>query len=272
MRSHYVSDIDADANEIPMVKLDTTYRFGPDTAEFIRSTVYEEDGIDYSSGVDPNDIQTQHTATTTPLQTAFEGGEVTLITYDSETTYQQVNVLEATIAQALLQNHHPDATAGLVTPHNAQRSRLREMLQNLEADADVTTNIELGETTFVETVERFQGGENDLMIVSATATDPQYIRAENEFLLEQNRANVSFTRHKNKLIVIAAESLLSHIPADTTIYDEALLWKELPAAVGEPPTDSTTPDWSGSLKEFTTPMDAPGFLSAGETTISVYDL
>ena len=268
----YRSDIDADANEIPMVKLDTTYRFGPDTAEFIRSTVYEEDGIDYSSGVDPNDIQTQHTATTTPLQTAFEGGEVTLITYDSETTYQQVNVLEATIAQALLQNHHPDATAGLVTPHNAQRSRLREMLQNLEADADVTTNIELGETTFVETVERFQGGENDLMIVSATATDPQYIRAENEFLLEQNRANVSFTRHKNKLIVIAAESLLSHIPADTTIYDEALLWKELPAAVGEPPTDSTTPDWSGSLKEFITPMDAPGFLSADETSISVYDL
>jgi len=144
--------------------------------------------------------------------------------------------------------------------------------QNLEADADVTTNIELGETTFVETVERFQGGENDLMIVSATATDPQYIRAENEFLLEQNRANVSFTRHKNKLIVIAAESLLSHIPADTTIYDEALLWKELPAAVGEPPTDNTTPDWSGSLKEFITPMGAPGFLSADETSISVYDL
>lgn len=266
----YEHAIDTDTNPLPMVKLNTSYRFGPSTAEFIQSTVYEEDNIDYTSNRSKQDIEVQHTATTDPIKTAYENGEITLITYNAEETYQQVNLLEATISQALLQNHHQEESAGLVTPHNAQRSRLREMLRSLEQNTTNNSNVKLGETTFVETVERFQGGEQDLMIVSATATDPQYIKTENEFLLEKNRANVSFTRHKNKLIVIAAESLLSHIPSDPDVYDEAILWKTLPRVVGESPSEGADPHWSGSLSEFVSPLQPPKSIAPDQVEINIY--
>ena len=264
----YEHNITPSENPIPIVRLNETYRFGPDTAEFIKSAVYSEDGIDYTSNRSSDDINLRHTATTPPLQTVYGDGEITLITYTTEKSYQQVNLLEAIISQAILQNKHPNDSAGLVTPHNAQRSRLREMLRSMSNGGD--SGVDLDENTFVETVERFQGGEQDLMVVSATATDPQYIKAENEFLLEKNRANVSFTRHKEKLIVIAAESVLSHIPSDPDIYNEAALWKMLSGLTGEAPTDNTKPQWKGSLSEFTAPQNPPPSLNPDQIKLNIY--
>ncbi len=268
-------DIDSDAIEIPMVRLDETYRFGPQTAEFVRRSVYEADGIDYDSGRKAADIETRHTATTAPLESVYDtDAPIVLITYDSEQTYQQVNPVEAAISQTLLLDHHSDLTAGLVTPHNAQRSRLQEMLHELQhSDDHPDVDIEVGENTLVETVERFQGGEQDLMIVSATVSDPRYIDAENEFLLQQNRANVSFTRHQNKLIVVAPETLFGHIPSDPEVYDEAELWKAVAVAAGEAPSEyQTAPDWSGSLEEFVTDKSSLPTHLDGNTALNVYRL
>jgi Superfamily I DNA and RNA helicases and helicase subunits len=167
-----------------------------------------------------------------------------VITYDAEQTYQQVNPIEAAITNLLLWNHSHDATAGVVTPHNAQRTRVRENLYNLQQrGSDTPINLDNG--TQVETVNRFQGGQKDIMVVSATASNPQFIRSESDFLLELNRANVAFSRHQYKLIVVMAESLLSHIPEEPDTYDDALLWKTLSQAAGEAPTTDGEPYWAG---------------------------
>lgn len=275
-RDAYQGNISPTTNPIPMVQLNTTYRFGPDTADFIQSAVYDQDDIDYTSARSASDINPKHTATADSLKTAYESGEVTLITYDSEQTFQQVNDLERVISMALIQNHHPEESVGIVTPHNAQRGRLRDMLKKLEQSLKQHPNrsntIELDETGHVETVERFQGGQQDLMVVSATASNPQFIRSENGFLLEENRANVSFTRHEDKLIVIAAQSLLSHIPDDPDIYAEASLWKLLSETVGEVPTANTPPDWSGTLREFVGALTPPDRLAPDETSVSIYGI
>jgi uncharacterized protein len=130
--------------------------------------------------------------------------------------------------------------------------------------------VDLDNGTQVETVNRFQGGQNDIMIVSATASNPQFIRSESDFLLELNRANVAFSRHQYKLIVVMAESLLSHIPKEPDTYDESLLWKTLAYKVGEPPTVDHAPDWSGTLKDFAPLVPPPKEQLAEATDVSVY--
>jgi uncharacterized protein len=182
-----------------------------------------------------------------------------------------VNPIEATICKQILWNHSHEATAGIVTPHNAQRTRLRDTLYRYQQAADdPAVNMDAG--TQVETVNRFQGGQNDLMVVSATASDPNFIRSESDFLLELTRANVAFSRHKHKLIVVMSESLLSHIPDDPDTYDESLLWKAISQASGEAPTVDDDPHWSGTMTDFLAPLTPKNPDRAAATDITVYHL
>lgn len=88
------------------------------------------------------------------------------------------------------------------------------------------------------------------MIVSATVSDPQYISAESDFLLSENRINVSLTRHRDKLVVIVPESLLGFIPADKDLYDDARIWKLLSRVSGEAlPQDTERLVWNGTLAD-----------------------
>jgi hypothetical protein len=40
---------------------------------------------------------------------------------------------------------------------------------------------------------------------------------------------VAFSRPKQRLVVVVAESLLDHVPSDLSLYESALLWKTLRA-------------------------------------------
>lgn len=85
---------------------------------------------------------------------------------------QDANRTEVAIVAALLtalDDPQPTDT-GIVTPHNAQKGRL---------------NQQFSETATIDAVERFQGGERDVIAISATASDPDYVRSEAEFLLNQ---------------------------------------------------------------------------------------
>jgi hypothetical protein len=66
----------------------------------------------------------------------------------------------------------------------------------------------------IDTVERIQGQERDVVIVSLTASDEEHIKSEKDFLMMPNRMNVSFTRPRTKLIVVGSKSLFRVIPAD----------------------------------------------------------
>jgi hypothetical protein len=61
----------------------------------------------------------------------------------------------------------------------------------------------------VDTVERFQGGERELIIVSATVSDLAYAQSESDFLLEPRRLTVAVSRPKRKLIVLASQALFT---------------------------------------------------------------
>lgn len=113
---------------------------------------------------------------------------------------------------------------GIVTPHRAQRSRIIARLSQLFPNlppavpggpdpADVRALI----SGAVDTVERFQGQERDIIVASYAVGDPDSVSEEDEFLHDRNRFNVLATRAKAKLIVIAPQELVEHVSSDLDV-------------------------------------------------------
>ncbi|GAF78121.1 unnamed protein product, partial [marine sediment metagenome] len=66
----------------------------------------------------------------------------------------------------------------------------------------------------VDTVERMQGQERDLIIFSLTTSNPAHAAQRAEFYFQPNRLNVAITRPRVKRIVIGSPRLLSARPPD----------------------------------------------------------
>ena len=147
----------------------------------------------------------------------------------------QSNLVEAKIVDALVRNVKSEGV-GIVTPHNAQRGVVKNLL--LDGYEDVR----------VDTVERYQGGEGDFIIISSTVSDPDYVRSESDFLLNLNRINVAISRMKKKLVIIASRSIFEFMPQDAKDYDKALLWRGIAQTVGF--TANSNPKWKGALTDF----------------------
>ncbi len=79
----------------------------------------------------------------------------------------------------------------------------------------------------VDTVERFQGGERELIVVSATVSDRDFAERESSFLLEPRRLTVAVSRPKRKLVVLASRTMFDLIPGDLDEYERGALWKHL---------------------------------------------
>jgi superfamily I DNA and/or RNA helicase len=66
----------------------------------------------------------------------------------------------------------------------------------------------------VDTVERFQGGQRDTIIISFGVGDPDLIAEEESFLLQLERTNVAISRARAKCILVISEDLAYHLPSD----------------------------------------------------------
>jgi hypothetical protein len=98
---------------------------------------------------------------------------------------------------------------GIVTPHRAQRAlvvrRLRHIFPTHPADLIDAA---------VDTVERFQGGQRDTIVISFGVGDPDLIADEEDFLLQLERTNVAISRARAKCILAISDDLIYHLPSD----------------------------------------------------------
>jgi CRISPR/Cas system-associated exonuclease Cas4 (RecB family) len=219
--------------EIPAERLSESHRCHEVVAAFLKEWVYEKDGIDFRS--DQKQTLPLANPKTEGLRAALKPENVFVLIVHDEAESFQSNMVEAKIIEALVRNA-PSDSVGIVTPHNAQRG----LVKNLLADCgDVR----------VDTVERYQGGEGDFIIISSTVSDPDYVRTESDFLLNLNRINVAVSRMKKKLVIVASKSIFQFMPQDARDYDKALLWRGIAQTVGF--TADSTPLWRGTLAEFT---------------------
>jgi hypothetical protein len=109
---------------------------------------------------------------------------------------------------------------GIVTPHKAQKALVVRKLRALFPS--VSTDLIFGA---VDTVERFQGGERNTIIVSYGVGDTDIIEGEERFLLQLERTNVAISRAKAKCIVLMPKSLAYHLPTDKRAADTSIALK-----------------------------------------------
>jgi len=169
------------------------------------------------------------------LGVVLEPENIFVLIVHNEAESFQSNLVEASIVEALVRNVKSEGI-GVITPHNAQKGLLKNMLS------------EGCENARIDTVERYQGGEADFIIISSTVSDPDYVRSESDFLLNLNRINVAISRMKKKLVIIASRSIFEFMPQDAKDYDKALLWRGISETVGF--TADSKAHWTGALSEF----------------------
>lgn len=153
---------------------------------------------------------------------------VAVVTYDAR-TYTVSNPFEAQIVAALSYlyrkvlvdsgDYQGDADfwlerLSIVTPHRAQMATIR----NLLVDA---AGMPVDPPPFVDTVDRVQGQERDLIVASYAVADRDFVRAEEEFILEPRRFNVTLTRAKSKFVMLVSQALIGHLPSDAQVARDA---------------------------------------------------
>ncbi|MDT7540985.1 MAG: hypothetical protein QOE33_889 [Acidobacteriota bacterium] len=197
--------------------LDESFRIPTEIAGFLRRHVYAQDGVNFRSG---NRLRLNAPEGLTGwLAAVFRPEQALVVVEHDESGSQQSNEYEATLVTeiARVATHQLGLDArrgiGVVVPHRAQKSLLQTRLPELAESID--------------TVERFQGGERDLIIVSATVSDREFAQAESGFLLEPRRLTVAVSRPRRKLVVVASRAVFDLIPADLDEYERSALWKYL---------------------------------------------
>jgi DNA replication ATP-dependent helicase Dna2 len=106
--------------------------------------------------------------------------------------------LVAGIVQSAVLAGLSETEIGIVSPFRRQGKSIRSLLRD-------QYGIFSAQNIVADTVERMQGQEKEMIIVSLCATQPQYIKAVSDFLFQPERLNVSITRPKTKLILIGPE-------------------------------------------------------------------
>ncbi len=126
----------------------------------------------------------------------------------SKENKEEARIVKKIIAE-LLKSSVPKSEIGVITPYKAQCSLIRREIESISIKGLEADKSEI----IVDTVERYQGGHKEIIIVSLTVSDNNMMN----FLVEDNknepnlnrRLNVAITRARSKLIIVGNKSVLS---------------------------------------------------------------
>lgn len=203
----------------PVIGLDRSFRLHRMHADFLEEHVYAEDEVGFHSELDW--LLEAVGGLEGHVEAALRPEYPVVVVEHTEARSMKRNDAEIAIVAPIIEaavgalGLDGEDGVGVVVPHRAQRAALRDAFPDLAA------------ANAIDTVERFQGGERDLIIISATASDPEFVLAEASFLLNPNRLNVAFSRPRRKLIVVGSTTIFRLMPPDMETFENALLWKRL---------------------------------------------
>lgn len=182
--------------------LDTTYRMHPAVCEVVSRLSYD------------GKLEAAEKAKSRSLAGVDPGVEIVLVDHEGQSVSSPEEAGEV-VAQV---QAHMGATWSVggttrplgpadvlvVTPYNAQRLLI---VKQLKAAG-------LGDVR-VGTVDKFQGQEAPIVIVSMTASAQEDVPRGMEFLINRNRVNVAISRAQWKAVVVRSRTLTSFMPAST---------------------------------------------------------
>jgi DNA replication ATP-dependent helicase/nuclease Dna2 len=125
---------------------------------------------------------------------------------------------------------------GVVAPYRAQGRLIRNLLRKFVPETAVRRQI------VVDTVERMQGQERDLIILSLTTSNPGFAANVADFFFQPERLNVAITRPRKKLIIIGSRFVLNTQTLDPGLQKTvSLLESLLESCTYIPHTQDTNP-------------------------------
>lgn len=218
------------SQKLPIIRFEESFRLHAAMADFLKQEIYRLDGINYHSQREKLLPNIKHPD---PFVAAALASNYPLVVIVHEESASQTKndyerrligpVLEA-LADKNYYKLEPSEGLGVVVPHRAQRAALQESYPWLTEIDQPTGTVRL---SAVDTVERFQGGERRVIVVSATESDPAYLLAAGSFLYDPRRLTVAISRAKEKLILVASRSVFSLFSPDEQTFANGQLWKNL---------------------------------------------
>jgi hypothetical protein len=214
----------------PVIRFAESFRLHSAMAEYLRREVYRHDGIPYYSK--RTDVLTAISHTDELVAAALNPDYPLVVVVHGEAGSQVRNPYEQTLITPILRTLadpakyglDPEDGVGVVVPHRAQRAALQQAFPEL-CVIDAATG--LPARSAIDTVERFQGGERTVVLVSATESERAYLLASSGFLLDPRRLTVAVSRAKRKMILVASAGIFSLFSPDEETFANALLWKNL---------------------------------------------
>lgn len=120
----------------------------------------------------------------------------------------EANVVIELILSLFMRDVSPE-DIGVVVPYRAQSRLIRSLIRRNLLDSELAGHL------VVDTVERMQGQEREVIIVSFATASAKFAAQMADFLFQPQRLNVAVTRPRTKLILVGSHHIL-----DADQYDE----------------------------------------------------
>lgn len=197
-----------------ILMLDTTYRMNQELCDRIAGAFY----ADAVSPLQPDisakdrilDAKFAEHAVNEVTRTALDPEHSLVWVKISSQKYTQANRLEAEavtdIVRVCLESGLPSSEIAVVTPFRRHAMLIRSMLSDAMGTSDGLP--------IIDTVERVQGATVDIVVVTLSASQSDYVTSLATFLFSPNRMNVAISRARRKAIVISSPNLFDVLPLE----------------------------------------------------------
>jgi DNA replication ATP-dependent helicase Dna2 len=198
------------ADRLPCVMLEEQYRMHRDLMAMPSRAFYDEK-LRASDSIGAREPLEHHGSGQDVLAEALDPEHpLVFVDVPSQTTTraneEEANAVVCAAARLLGGTERPPSI-GVISPYRAQVQLIRHRLADELGEA--ATSID------VDTVERFQGGERDVILVSLVKTDHA-----GDFLADARRLNVTLTRARSKMVIFGAHDCLVVNPLFRTLLEQ----------------------------------------------------
>jgi Ni2+-binding GTPase involved in maturation of urease and hydrogenase len=189
----YCSD---NVDNIPISILHTTYRMNEEITSAVSKSFYEPYGIKL--------ISSDYSRNNSLKFKDIEVSSIKKIVVESDNCHEN-NAEEAHIVaneiKYLLDKGVSPRDIAVITPFRKQVNEIRDAIRN-------SSNIE---NLLVDTVERLQGQDVDVIILSFATSSSTYMECIQSFLFNPNRLNVMISRAKKQVIIVASPIVMRNL-------------------------------------------------------------
>jgi adenylylsulfate kinase-like enzyme len=181
--------------------LDVTYRMNKEISQFVSDNFYKPKGINLSCS--PLSAQRHLDSPNVEFKICNSLGSTDENKVEAMAAVEMVN-------RYLNKGLSPNRIA-VITPYRRQVRRIYKLLSEAHTDDE--------ELPLVDTVERLQGQDVDVIVISFSVDDELYFSFQKSFIMNPNRLNVMFSRATSKVVLICSDLVKEEL--------SSLIWRRL---------------------------------------------